>query len=624
MTTSVRTAFSSRPSPSSAVSELLSKNHSDASEQSGVTAATSGSTSSADVDKYQHTFDSPGEKKLAQTPPLQCHETGESRTSLNRESSGSLPDLRKTQDESEESSSTFDMSDFGCADFYHTSDLRHSDRKPLPDVPEEADIATPPSSLDPALVYPAHTMNIIVSPPSRGISPSMAGSMASSTSTVQSMELHTHQPLLYSAIGSLEKSPSAMSNTVRKSSGREFRTSDASLLIPPAKTKKPKKSMEALAEKPAPRTKRQDGKSTQSERPASILHKSNRDTNGSSLSRVKISEPKKSKSKKAKKVSISNQTEEKFLPVSEAFTPREKKNIKYKPAEMRTPVQKIGMGTLARPNFRDALRRVAMIIRQHIEKIEHRFENPSQGANLFSPLMKDMFSDEQFVTPRYKCTMVRVPMARPGTVYGLRKIRLNFSLPTEEEIYEFGHQLFDSVQLSSECSIVCLIYVERLMEVAKVPLLSSTWRPIFMCGLLLASKVWQDLASWNIEFASVYPQYSLDAINRLELNFLRMVKWDLYISSRYVGVLCFSGCIMEMLRAVIHMHPFSLASPHYHSLYAKYYFALRSLVEKQDFRQRYNRMVGGVDNVAASEALKVQKRTELVKEEALMQLSRSM
>jgi len=35
-------------------------------------------------------------------------------------------------------------------------------------------------------------------------------------------------------------------------------------------------------------------------------------------------------------------------------------------------------------------------------------------------------------------------------------------------------------------------------------------------------------------------------------------------------------------------------------------------------------MVGGVDSVAASEALKVQKRTEQVKEEALMHLSRSM
>jgi hypothetical protein len=42
-------------------------------------------------------------------------------------------------------------------------------------------------------------------------------------------------------------------------------------------------------------------------------------------------------------------------------------------------------------------------------------------------------------------------------------------------------------------SAVCLIYVERLMEAANVPLVSSTWKPILLCGLLLASKVWQDL-----------------------------------------------------------------------------------------------------------------------------------
>ncbi|KAL3908737.1 MAG: hypothetical protein SGILL_008370, partial [Bacillariaceae sp.] len=290
---------------------------------------------------------------------------------------------------------------------------------------------------------------------------------------------------------------------------------------------------------------------------------------------------------------------ERFLPSSDAYTPRiERKSIEYRAAEARTPVQQMAspMGTLQQPNFRDALRRVAMIIHQHISKIENRFEGQSDTKlagddGLFKATMRDMFNEDAYRTPTYKCNMVRIPMARPGMVYGLRKIRVAYDIPSETEIYEFGHQLFKSVQLSSECSIVCLIYVERLMEQAKVPLLACTWRPIFMCGLLLASKVWQDLSSWNIEFASVYPQFSLEAINRLELNFLRNVKWDLYISS---------------------------------SLYAKYYFALRSLVEKQDFRQRYNRMVGGVDTVAQSEALKVQKRTEQVKEEAILQLSKSM
>jgi hypothetical protein len=303
--------------------------------------------------------------------------------------------------------------------------------------------------------------------------------------------------------------------------------------------------------------------------------------------------------RKLKKVTIDEskrQVKEIFRPSSDAYTPRvEKKNFKFKPAEMRTPIQKSqNMGTLSRPNFRDALKRVAMIVKQHIVKIEQRFDGSrSSGASdgLFRASMMDAFSEDNFATPKYKCTMVRLPMARPGMVFGLRKVKTNYAIPTEEEIYEFGHQLFHSVQLSSECSIVCLIYMERLMEVAKVPLVARTWRTIFMCGLLLASKVWQDLSSWNIEFASVYPQYSLEAINRLEVQFLKMIKWDLYISS---------------------------------SLYAKYYFALRSILEKPDFRMRYNRMVGGVGSVDASEALKVQLRSELVKEEALLQFSRSM
>mmetsp|Transcript_20749 Transcript_20749/g.51470 ORF Transcript_20749/g.51470 Transcript_20749/m.51470 type:complete len:780 (+) Transcript_20749:232-2571(+) len=316
----------------------------------------------------------------------------------------------------------------------------------------------------------------------------------------------------------------------------------------------------------------------------------------------KVSYDASTKGKKSK-----SKTVEMFRPSSDAYTPRiERKKIKYKAAEARPCVQQMSspMGTLQRPNFRDALRRVAMIIHQHIVKIESRFEKQGGQYNrsafrtkaatddgLFHASMRDIFHEDTYRTPTYKCNMARIPMARPGMTYGLRKIKVMYEIPSETEIYNFGHQLFKTVQLSSECSIVCLIYVERLMEVAKVPLLACTWRPIFMCGLLLASKVWQDLSSWNIEFSSVYPQFSLEAINKLELNFLRNVKWDLYISS---------------------------------SSYAKYYFALRSLVEKKDFRQRYNRMVGGVGNVAHSEALKVQERTERVKEEALLQLSRSM
>eukprot|EP01036_Dinobryon_divergens_P033402 gene33402-43179_t len=96
------------------------------------------------------------------------------------------------------------------------------------------------------------------------------------------------------------------------------------------------------------------------------------------------------------------------------------------------------------------------------------------------------------------------------------------------------------------------------MEIARVPLVAKNWRPCLLCGLLLASKVWQDLSSWNVEISQIYPQFSLQAINNLEAVFCREIKWNLYVSS---------------------------------SSYAKYYFALRSLYEKKDFRRDYNAML---------------------------------
>mmetsp|Transcript_3739 Transcript_3739/g.5505 ORF Transcript_3739/g.5505 Transcript_3739/m.5505 type:complete len:707 (+) Transcript_3739:88-2208(+) len=500
-------------------------------------------------------------------------------------------------------------------------------------------IATPPTSLDLNEILKKDGRLIPQPRPTHCVPQSVDSCKSTTPSRLAMSTSSSNKPVLYSAIGSLEtcsaNSFGKIRNQYRNFASRDFSQPQVGALIPPKSgvTMKPvaKRSTGTMkqvlsdsdlkaqsdllqdksdtgweqitqdreaqhatvCEKDANATEALEEKKTKSEQKTKKgLNESNqkRSRRQRQPRKVTINENRSSKGPTKKK------QVEMFRPSCDAYTPRvEKKKIQFKPAEKRTPVQEISstMGTLARPNFRDALRRVAMILQQHIVKIEKRFEEARGGTldGLFRSSMIEAFSEDKYSTPTYKCTIVRLPMARPGLVYGLRKVRANHKIPTEEEIYEFGHQLFKYVQLSSECSIVCLIYVERLMEVAKVPLVASTWRPIFMCGLLLASKVWQDLSSWNIEFATVYPQFSLNAINQLELQFLKMVKWDLYISS---------------------------------SLYAKYYFALRSLLEKQDFRQRYNRMVGGVGSVSPSDALKVQKRSELIKEEVILQLSRSM
>jgi Cyclin, N-terminal domain len=83
--------------------------------------------------------------------------------------------------------------------------------------------------------------------------------------------------------------------------------------------------------------------------------------------------------------------------------------------------------------------------------------------------------------------------------------------PSVDAIYEFIRTLFNKACLSSECSLVCLIYVERLMEAASVPLLASTWKPVVLCGLLLASKVCALLYNEQITHILSHSSFCSDA-----------------------------------------------------------------------------------------------------------------
>ncbi|DAZ96702.1 TPA: hypothetical protein N0F65_009169 [Lagenidium giganteum] len=313
-----------------------------------------------------------------------------------------------------------------------------------------------------------------------------------------------------------------------------------------------------------------------------------------------------------------------FQPTHTVFTPRltDTASLRYRTPDDRVDRSKIlapptSVSSIAQPNYDDFLRRVSVVLYQHLRRCEklHREQQRAAGVaasqsgasssmatangssasashaqtddgssaskttgsqyadssgvsfgdanhpgGIASPKLIDLpvdelFREEHFVTPQFKYTYIRLPRVHPMTSYAMEKITSKCHVPSVDEIFRFCKNLFNKAQLSAECTIVCLIYIERLMEQASVPLLAATWKPIVLCGLLLASKVWQDLSSWNVEISNIYPQYPLHSINRLERLFLHHIQWDLYISA---------------------------------SVYAKYYFALRSLTEKKDFRRRYN------------------------------------
>ena len=102
---------------------------------------------------------------------------------------------------------------------------------------------------------------------------------------------------------------------------------------------------------------------------------------------------------------------------------------------------------------------------------------------------------------------------------------------------------------SPECCIICLVYVNRLIAFTEIPLLPTNWRPLVLCALLVAQKVWDDRYLSNADFAYIYPFFATLEINKLEKKFLELIQYNVTVKS---------------------------------NLYAKYYFELRALFKDND------------------------------------------
>lgn len=118
-----------------------------------------------------------------------------------------------------------------------------------------------------------------------------------------------------------------------------------------------------------------------------------------------------------------------------------------------------------------------------------------------------------------------------------------------ENIFEFMKALYDCAQFSPECCIICLVYINRLIAFTEMPLQPTNWRPLILCSLLVAQKVWDDRYLSNADFAFIYPFFVTDEINKLEQKFLELVQYNVTVKS---------------------------------NLYAKYYFELRALFKDNE------------------------------------------
>lgn len=125
------------------------------------------------------------------------------------------------------------------------------------------------------------------------------------------------------------------------------------------------------------------------------------------------------------------------------------------------------------------------------------------------------------------------------TIFSEEKYPLDYSiigrtkqLPEKVLIRMFLKTLFKVGQLSAEVGVMAMAYMDRVVQKTGATLHPSNWRRIVMGALILASKVWEEAAVWNVDFlCEDLPNITVNDLNRLERYYLNAIDFNVNLKA---------------------------------------------------------------------------------------------
>ena len=187
--------------------------------------------------------------------------------------------------------------------------------------------------------------------------------------------------------------------------------------------------------------------------------------------------------------------------------------------------------TLVKPDNERTIKCVCAVLRMHM------IESRDKGSLVYPEY--DVFKDNKSCMESPSLMMGNVDESEDDGV-----------IPSLEVITSFFSLVYFKTQMEAECIIIALIYCERLLKITggRLFISNKNWKSISFASLIMASKVWDDLSMWNVDFSNVFTSsFDLRRINELELAMLNSLKYNVKVTA---------------------------------AEYAKYYFHLRSMMAR--------------------------------------------
>jgi len=103
-------------------------------------------------------------------------------------------------------------------------------------------------------------------------------------------------------------------------------------------------------------------------------------------------------------------------------------------------------------------------------------------------------------------------------------------IPTTEDIMDFMEALYNCVQFSPECCIICLMYIYRIIALTGLSLQETNWRPLIFVSLMVSQKIWDDNVLPNGDFSIIYPFFDNEQLNELEIKFMEIIQYNVYVT----------------------------------------------------------------------------------------------